>query len=138
MDSSIGIGPPVSQGLCPRCEGSLRNGYFEPSCLTCGFADYSYNLGVSDDENVFTSGTMYVLRYAGVTPALKDVLVQVKTVRAGPGAVALVVWCPWCEAEMAQTSLSGKRREKNETRFVCDFQHRVSVLSLGDGRMRWR
>ena len=49
--------------VCPRCESRLRTSYFEPECIQCGYADYSYRPVNGVKKGIINSGTRYVIRY---------------------------------------------------------------------------
>ena len=48
------------------------------------------------------------------------------------------VTCPFCESEMEQSSLSGKRREIREERYKCPDGHRISLIPNKQNIMGWR
>lgn len=114
--------------LCPRCESRVfTNQFNEDECLTCGWANYDAPpMPLTKRKTVFNSGTIYIIRYGGDLPQLKDGLVRAEVVRA-KSLPKWNVWCPWCLTLMEQSSLSGKRREKMDERFVCKDGHRVTI-----------
>ena len=132
--------PAKRELICPRCDSQLRINYDEPQCLQCGYVDYAY---VPPDahrrkENMMTSGTRYVLRYTGAFENLTDTLTHVQLRRFRNRAIYLVS-CPFCHAEMTQSSLSGKRREVREERYKCELGHRISLIpSKKNGSLGWK
>ena len=48
------------------------------------------------------------------------------------------VTCPFCEARMERSSLSGKRRDLREERYRCPKEHRVSLIPKRGGGMGWK
>ena len=52
--------------------------------------------------------------------------------------VVYAVTCPFCQSEMDQSSLSGKRREIREERYKCIQGHRVSLIPRKSGSMGWK
>ena len=124
---------------CPRCEARLRIIYYEPECLQCGFADYTYTPPSSSNgkKSLVSTGTESVVRYAGQSPGLTKTLTYVKLMRLRNRAV-YDVRCPFCDRPMAQSSLSGKRREVREERYRCVEGHRVSLIPGKDGSLFWK
>ena len=124
---------------CPRCEARLRIIYYEPECLQCGFADYQYTPAPSPNgkKSLMTTGTESIVRYAGQSPSLAETLTHVKLTRLRNRAVYNVK-CPFCDRPMAQSSLSGKRREVREERYKCTEGHRVSLIPGKDGSLAWK
>ena len=112
--------------------------YDELGCLLCGFVDYTYThpVRLRTKTNVST-GTRSILRYVGDFELLTEKLCFVQLRRLRNRAVFYVT-CPFCEIEMVQSSLSGKRREVREERYKCDSGHRVSLLPKQDGSMGWK
>ena len=137
------ISPPavVSDGrvLCPRCDTRLTFGYFEPQCPTCGYEDYHHlpPVDTNKKKSIVSSGSRFVLRYVGDFPALSETVAHVKIVRIRNRAV-YSVRCPFCKTTMAQSSLSGKRRERREERYKCELGHRVSLTPGKNGMMGWK
>jgi hypothetical protein len=114
-------------------------GYYEPECLTCGYADYSYTLDLpaTRKKNVINSATRFVLRYVGNFPILSQTVAYVKLVRVRNRAVYAVA-CPFCSKEMERSSLSGKRPDVREERYRCTDGHRVSLIPRKSGAMGWK
>ena len=136
-------------GNCPRWGEQLRMG-MEPECF-CGYADYDYTAPVvqKEERSILSSGTALILRYSGEFPALADKLCKTQRVRKpGPSASpefgqylsGRTIWepeCPFCGQTMWQTSLSGKRRDLAEERYMCSDGHRVSLVSDEQGNLTW-
>ena len=127
------------QFVCPRCNSLLRMNYDEPQCLQCGFVDYSYTppIDTSKPKSILSAGTRYILRYVGDFPSLNETLtyVQLRRVR---NRVVFGVTCPFCNGQMDQSSLSGKRREVREARYKCPDGHRVSLTPAKNGGLGWK
>ena len=125
--------------ICPRCDTLLRINYDEPLCLQCGYVDYDYvpSDALLRKTNLFTTATRYVLRYVGEFPSLADTLTHVKLVRVR-NRVVYGVNCPFCGEPMAQSSLSGRRREAREERYKCTEGHRVSLTPGKEGSLGWK
>ena len=124
---------------CPRCSTRLRVNYESNECLSCGYVDYEY---VSTQEkkqsnSIITTGTRFVLRYIGEFPALTETVTHVKLYRVR-NRVVYGVRCPFCGIGMAQSSLSGKRREIREERYKCTTGHRVSLCPNREGVLGWK
>ena len=134
---------PVHSGtrrtLCPRCDDTLVTGFHEPECLQCGYVHYGYVKPVKRGRptNLVSAGTKYVLRYVGDSGPLAETLAYVQAVRLRNRAVYEVT-CPFCEATMEQSSLSGKRRDLREERFKCVQGHRVSLTPGKDSSLGWK
>lgn len=130
-----------SRSFCPRCGGRLYlNQHREPNCFLCGFVDYKYaNTRHKRRDDAF-SGTDYALRYIGDFPAWQDVVCRFRLTRRATrtGPLDMIVSCPDCGADMKQSSLSGKRKDIQEGRFVCPKGFRVSIASGKDGVKGWR
>lgn len=132
--------PKISENAtCPRCNTQLTIAYNEPECLQCGYADYSYVPPVNKrkEKSLLSAGTRYVLRYVGDFPYLNETLAHVKLKRLR-NRVVFGVTCPFCEQEMEQSSLSGKRREVREERYRCEDGHRVSLTPAKGGSLGWK
>ena len=125
------------QQACPRCAGPLVTTYYEPECLHCGFADYSYTPPTQIGNTLMSSGTRFVFRYIGDAPRLTETLAHVRLRRIN-SRIVFGVTCPFCDADMEQSSLSGKRREIREERYKCPDGHRVSLIPKRDGSMGWK
>ena len=125
--------------ICPRCDTQLRINYDEPECLQCGYVDYAYTPPAvrRKPKSIISAGTRYVLRYVGDFPSLSERLtyVQLKRVR---NRVVFGVTCPFCQRQMEQSSLSGKRREVREERYKCDEGHRVSLTPTTNSSLGWK
>ena len=112
--------------------------YYEPECPQCGFVDYQYRPVNGTKKSLLSSGTQYVLRYAGEFSTLSDTVAHVKVLRVR-NRVEYRVTCPFCELPMTQTSLSGKRREIREERYKCVDGHRVSLApGFNNGGLGWK
>lgn len=123
---------------CPRCEASLIMTYNEPECIQCGFVDYKYVPPTPiSAKNLMSSATRFVFRYIGDSPNLKETLVDVQ-LRRIRNRVVYAVTCPFCQSQMDQSSLSGKRREIREERYKCTQGHRVSLIPRKSGSMGWK
>ena len=123
---------------CPRCEASLIMTYNEPECIQCGFVDYKYVPPTPiSAKNLMSSATRFVFRYIGDSQNLKETLVDVQLQRIR-NRVVYEVTCPFCQSQMKQSSLSGKRREIREERYKCIQGHRVSLIPRKGGNMGWK
>ena len=123
---------------CPRCQASLIMTYNEPECIQCGFVDYKYVPPTPiSAKNLMSSATRFVFRYIGDSRNLKETLVEVQ-LRRIRNRVVYEVTCPFCQSQMNQSSLSGKRREIREERYKCVQGHRVSLIPQKKGSMGWK
>ena len=125
--------------ICPRCDSRLRFNYDEPICLQCGYVNYEYAAPdqIRRQTNLMSAGTRSVLRYVGEFSTLSETLTHVKLVRLR-NRVVYGVRCPFCGQAMAQSSLSGKRREAREERYKCSDGHRVSLTPGRNGALGWK
>ena len=134
---------------CPRCGSSaLLTNYDETTCVNCGYVEYLAppDMDIAADDPAAMRGpafraTTYVARYGGPFSEQKHRLVYVTTY-AYPDMkkhdAQLRVKCPWDSLEMERSSLSGKRKRHNETRFRCPDGHRLSLLlHPGDNPWVW-
>lgn len=136
---------PIRQTQCPRCNNRLQQDFpdMEPECVACGYVDYTFIPKVSVGKSILQTATEYFIRYNGTYDYLKDTTVHVKTIRIGnpngSGRLENRPTCPFCEESMQSLSLSGKRKNKVETRFKCVSDHRISLF-MGSTRseMGWR
>ena len=137
-EPSNGSSTPSSM-VCPRCESILLVNYGEPQCLPCGFVDYSYDppRPAGTSTSVLSTATRHILRYVGDFPTLAETLAYVR-LRRVRNRVEYGVKCPFCEREMVQSSLSGKRREIREERYRCEDGHRVSLTPGRYGVLGWK
>jgi predicted RNA-binding Zn-ribbon protein involved in translation (DUF1610 family) len=124
--------------LCPRCGTFLIRGDSYLTCPSCGFEDYgSYQSPRRDPLRLF-SATAWKLRYVGSYPAMKDVVVSASFERRGVHAVAIMPFCPHCGGKMAESSLSGMRRDSQESRYKCKAGHRISLVNNKEGVYGWQ
>ena len=137
--SPLPIAPKTHQDRnCPRCKARLIRTYYEPACIHCGFADYTYIPRTSITiKSPVNSAAEHVFRYIDDSPHLADTLVKARLQRMG-NRVELLVTCPFCHLGMEQTSLSGKRRERREERFRCPIGHRISLIPNKNGDKGWK
>ena len=124
---------------CLRCGTQLVMGYYEPECLNCGYADYTYTNGASSNrgKSILSAATRYVLCYVGGFSNLTSTLAHVKLIRVR-NRVIYAVNCPFCNKSMEQSSLSGKRPDVREQRYKCMQGHRVSLVPGRNGALGWR
>ena len=124
---------------CQRCGAKLVMGYYEPQCMCCGYVDYSYTpqSPPREDRCIISTATRYVLRYVGDFPTLTETLTHVRLVRVR-NRVVFDVDCPFCDKNMDESSLSGKRPEVREQRYKCLDGHRVSLVPGKRGMLGWR
>ena len=121
--------------ICPRCKKPLFTNYYEPECLQCGYAHYEFTPPTQiGGKSQMSSGRKYIFRYVGDFPKMAERLVHSRLERLR-NRVVRVPTCPFCEAEMEQSSLSGKRREIREERYRCPDGHRISLIPLKDQNM---
>lgn len=127
------------QRFCPRCSASMVITYEDPQCLICGYADYTYTPPAAEivKNNVMSRSTQRVFRYMGPSENLSETLIHARLHRVR-NRVAFAVTCPFCEAQMEESSLSGKRRERREQRYRCPKEHRVSLIPKRGGGMGWK
>ena len=112
--------------------------YDEPECLQCGYADYTYTPPTPfGPKSLMSSATKDVFRYTGDSGNLSETLVHVQ-LRRQRNKVVYDVTCPFCESDMEQSSLSGKRREIREERYRCPQGHRISLIPKRNGDMGWK
>ncbi len=124
--------------VCPRCDASLIMTYNEPECIQCGFVDYKYVSPTPiSAKGLMSSATRFVFRYIGDSSNLMETLVYVQ-LRRIRNRIVYAVTCPFCQSQMDQSSLSGKRREIREERYKCVQGHRVSLIPRKSGVMGWK
>ena len=126
---------PLARGAGER----LVTTHEEPQCLQCGYVDYRHEVPAPavSDGGLLSSATRMVIRYVGDSPSLIETLLHVDAKRAG-NRVAYQVTCPFCSQLMTEMSLSGKRREVRERRYVCGVGHRVSLTPVGQAKLGWK
>ena len=124
---------------CPRCDTHLSIGYDESVCMVCGYVNHDYvpPSVLSRKQSMISSGTRFVLRYVGDFPSLAEILTHVKLKRLR-NRIVYGVRCPFCNGDMEQSSLSGKRREVREERYRCTEGHRVSLTPTPSGALGWK
>ena len=37
---------------CPRCEGAVIEGYYEDTCINCGWHDFAHGVAGTDDDDM--------------------------------------------------------------------------------------
>ena len=125
---------------CPRCiKGFVNhtNSGEYPSCIACGYEDYSYVMPKRErPRNALLGGLASKLRYIGFSPQLEDLILEVQ-VKRDPlkSGVVTVPTCPWDGKDMQAAPLSGKKNKSDRT-YRCSKRHRISLLSgiTGDWR----
>ena len=126
------------QRFCPRCDASLIIVYDDPQCMTCGYVDYHYTPPTPiTKNNLMSQATRRVFRYVGPAENLMETLIHARLQRVR-NRVIYDVTCPFCEAQMEQSSLSGKRRDLREERYRCPKEHRVSLIPKRSGGWGWK
>ena len=120
---------------CPYCPGRMLSSRYEleRTCYQCGHVDYT-RPSPAKSNGLLSSATRSNVRYSGPYKEMKHLVVSVRAEQqftgagTGPGRIVAVPSCPWCGLEMEQRNLSGKRRHKQETRYVCTQGHRISLV----------
>jgi hypothetical protein len=125
---------------CPR-DGSqldsIRSEY--PSCLQCGYEDYSYTPPKRKRRgNALLGGLSSKLRYIGFSPQLEDLTLEVHVKRDNSAKMGIltVPTCPWDGRAMKVAPMGGKRRNRNERTYHCSKRHRINLLSSINGDWR--
>jgi len=113
--------------LCPRCgaKNSTTHAYYEPTCMLCGWVDYTEAPPKSDTNDPHRPNRGYDVKYTGGKPALRSLKVQVSLLPGRSGAYPL---CPWDKGRML-----GRGREatenpdlySRETWYACESGHRI-------------
>jgi len=130
----------IRETHCRRCDTRLIMGHYEPTCTSCGHADYTNTRDMAprwQRTSIVSSATRFVIRYVGDSVNLGETLTHVRLVRRRNLAV-YAVNCPFCQKGMEETSLSGMRPEAREHRFRCTDGHRVSLVPKRNGMLGWR
>lgn len=124
--------------VCPRCEAPLFDFGWEPCCLLCGFADYTYDEEHGSGESLLSSATTIVLRYVGDQAALAELTANLICRRIGTHSrLEFFVGCPWCAEEMRVSSVPGKMKDKQASRYKCAAGHLVK-LTGDNGSFGWQ
>ena len=107
----------------------------ERVCLICGRREY-FDLPTPARKGSWVER----VRYNGPHANLRGIVIDVRIQSAAIGRLRVqqAPSCPWCGEEMTEASLTGLRRVKDERRFACRLQHRISLLPLRGGRTVWR
>ena len=115
---------------CPRCfSRGIKDDYDYFGryrlCLTCGWHD-----AVGVDESRTPSPVFLMVRYSGEESRLSDMVVKVEIgITDKRGASFLMPLCPWCNEKMKRASLAGSRKYQEESRYVCEWGHRISLFN---------
>lgn len=117
-------------GICPRCDAHLLSGYDEFFCLRCGYVKYDAPRETKPPR------LRHRTRYVGDLMTLKHRVVSYHY--GGPKGTTLVPACPWCWEDMESVNLSGLRKNKDDTWFVCPSDHRIMMLDGTGGVAGWR
>lgn len=126
--------------FCPKCNSRLTVNYDESECLNCGYVDHDYVSPIVENKNSYSvigSGTRFIIRYMGDFESLEETVTHVKVYRVR-NRVMYGVRCPFCGEAMAQSSLSGRKREIREERYKCESGHRISLAPNGKGDIGWK
>lgn len=126
--------------LCPRCGAHIRTTYQEPSCLTCGWADYTGSGEGDEDRRRPTRDRLlaprgYSVAYTGDTVKLRHLKVTV-VLRSGVGTPSPI--CPWDAERMVPAGYTYTRkgqRGSGKSWFGCvSYGHRILLKRnhLGD------
>lgn len=126
---------------CPRCiKGFVTRANINeyPSCVTCGYEDYSYVPPKRERQpNALLGGLASKLRYIGFSSQLENLTLEVRVKRdQSKSGIVTVPTCPWDGKEMKATPLSGKRKNRSERTYRCSKRHRISLLSSETGEWR--
>lgn len=106
--------------LCPKCTGHLYRQDQEPSCLICGYADYTYKLPKRKVDTERLRQTLFKFPYVGVMEALK-----------GKDVYFSLNWipiCPFCEKSMDH---------RGGNSFRCQFRHLIQLVSEDGSWSGW-
>jgi hypothetical protein len=125
---------------CPRCTARLFENYDEMLCVRCGCVDYNVPSprNSSGTKNALNAAILWIVRYVGDSPLMKNDLLQVRTERSGY-CIAYKVTCPYCNSTMSQSSRrSSKRIEKREERHRCNLGHIITLRWDEEGDLGWR
>jgi len=125
---------------CPRCTARLFENYDEMLCVHCGYVDYNVPTprNSSATKNALNAATLWIVRYVGDSPLMKNDLLQVRTERSGY-CIAYKATCPYCNSTMSQSSRRSSRRiEKREERHRCDHGHIITLRWDEDGELGWK
>jgi hypothetical protein len=130
----------AANGFCPR-DGSwldsVRSDY--PSCLTCGYEDYSYVLPKRERQHSNSMGGLASsLRYIGFAARLDDLMVSVRLDRnqQSKSGIMTVPTCPWDGKDMKAVPKNGYGKNKGERTFRCVKRHRIILLNSANGAWR--
>ena len=126
---------------CPRCLKGLitcANVNEYPSCLTCGYEDYSYVPPKRErPRNALMGGLASKLRYIGFSEQMEDLTLEVCVKRdLSKMGVVTVPTCPWDGNDMKAAPLSGKRKNRSERTYRCPKRHHINLLSSITGEWR--
>jgi ribosomal protein L37E len=95
----------IRETHCRRCDTRLIMGHYEPTCTSCGHADYTNTRDMAprwQRTSIVSSATRFVIRYVGESVHLGKTLTNVRLVRLRNRAV-YAVNCPFCQNAMEET-----------------------------------
>lgn len=149
----------VAARLCIRCKAEMQMNYDEPICPTCGWVDYEYVApGVEKSQRgVFSSATLFLVRYSGEVPKFKGKVITVRVIyrgpvgergagrpaprpAGGPSTIGYQPNCPFCIDTVWMVAGAHNKKEAKKLRFSCIALHKIN-LDLGElegsGVMTW-
>jgi hypothetical protein len=119
---------------CPRCNGTLDLNNQDPTCFTCGWADYTYadkhKDRATEAKGKRSRSSRSLLPYRGLMPHRgPDTLVIVLK----EGRINEIPICYSCTCPMVPAWIPGTK--VTEKGFVCDMGHTVKLLKNERGEV---
>jgi hypothetical protein len=134
-DNAVTILP---YGACPRDGSRLRaddRGY--PSCIQCGFEDYTYVQPKRRRHGGLMNGLVAQLRYIGFATALMDLTLSVRAERdLSQLGIATIPSCPWDTKDMKAVPKNNYGKNKGERTYKCGRRHKIILYSSTNGEWR--
>jgi len=134
-DNAVTILP---YGACPRDGSRLHADEREyPSCIQCGFEDYTYVPPKRRRHGGLMNGLVAQLRYIGFAATLMDLTITVRAERdLSQLGIATIPSCPWDNKDMKAVPKNGYGKHKGERTYKCGRRHKIILFSSTNGEWR--
>ena len=115
--------------ICPRCLQPMRHadGSGFPTCLACGYEDYSFN--PAPPRAVGRAFRATRIRYGGPEKRLRERVVSLRVTATPAGKIRELreATCPFCDQPMRELQPTYSDRRRGAVPFACDSNHRIRV-----------
>ena len=138
MVAATQLGIDEQRLVCPRCDNGMVVVYDELDCMICGYVDYSWTPPSARPRRLNRGAEVrFRLPYVGSFKSMQGNVILARLDRTTTKQ-ALDISCPFCGNCMEQTSLTCSGKGVREERYICDQNHRISLMRDREGGLGWR